>query len=533
MVRGENTHVDLGNVTPLLLPWTAAPFGHLRPPLSVEALRLSAEAASATYAMAVDRWMEAGWRDVTIQVNGELTGALEPGSVATQWKLHRVRSRLRQRGPIGQVVGALRQMDRKDTGKVLVMIHPAPEGRYVVAISFMGTGSQFYDWFSNFRMASEGGMHRGFLQLARQFERNEEAILFPETARQLGVERLSLRQILQEARHPGSRFTVWLSGHSQGGALMQVYAHHKLTEDSVLAANLLGYGFASPSVATGTAVDDPAAYPLYHVFNSDDVVPRMGAMVHLGMCLTYPAGEAIAARCYDWPQNAVSQRARELVSPLVERMTDTPACMESMMAFLSILAERTSEELLEVLSLLDVHIPMKRLMTAADSRLDSLMRFTARHIGAAYRSVTGREMDHARVAAMTDEMFLLVARLGLKTFAAALRELMAYPHSIHGRRGQSVGAYIYIVLEGVEALVPSVWVSGPIPTRMEAGRKLLTGSPGDALINRRRETAPRRLPHPPKRPRAPRRRDTRHRTPTLLPEGARPETRLQREVRQG
>ena len=508
MVRGENTHVDLGNVTPLLLPWTADTFGHLRPPLSVEALRLSAEAASATYAMAVDRWMEAGWRDVTIQVNGELTGALEPGSVATQWKLHRVRSRLRQRGPIGQVVGAIRQMDRKDTGKVLVMIHPAPEGRYVVAISFMGTGSQFYDWFSNFRMASEGGMHRGFLQLARQFERNEEAILFPETARQLGVERLSLRQILQEARH-------------------------KLTEDGVLAANLLGYGLASPSVATGTAVDDPAAYPLYHVFNSDDVVPRMGAMVHLGMCLTYPAGEAIAARCYDWPQNAVSQRARELVRPLVERMTDTPACMESMMAFLSILAERTSEELLEVLNLLDVHIPMKRLMTAADSRLDSLMRFTARHIGAAYRSVTGREMDHARVAAMTDEMFLLVARLGLKTFAAALRELMAYPHSIHGRRGQSVGAYIYIVLEGVEALVPSVWVSGPMPTRMEAGRKLLTGSPGDALINRRRETAPRRLPHPPKRPRAPRRRDTRHRTPTLLPEGARPETRLQREVRQG
>lgn len=533
MVQGENTLVDLGNVTPLLLPWTADPFGRLRPPLSVEALRLSAEAASATYTMAVDRWMQAGWRDVTIQVDGDLTGAMEPGSVATQWKLHRVRSRLRQRSPIGQMVGAIRQIDKKDTGKVLVMIHPAPEGRYVVAVSFMGTGGRFYDWFSNFRMTSENGMHRGFLQLTRQFERNEEEILFPETARELGMERLTLRQILQEARHPGSRFLLWLSGHSQGGALLQVYAHHKLTEDGVLPTNLLGYGFASPSVATGTAVSDPAAYPLYHICNSDDVVPRMGAMVHLGMCLTYPAGEEIAARCYDWPQDAVSQRARALVSPLVERMTDTPACMESMMAFLSILAERTSEELLEVMNLLDVHIPMKRLMTAADSRLDSLMRFAVRHIGAAYRSVAGREMDHARVSAMMDEMYLLVARLGLKTFSAALKELMAYPHGIHGRRGNAVGAYIYIALEGMEALVPSVWVSGQPPVRAEAGRMLLTGSTGAALTNRRREAPVRRLPHPPKRPRMPQRRDTRHRTPTLLPEGARPEARLSQEVRQG
>ena len=42
IIRGEATMVDLGNVTPLTLPWTADPFGYLRPPLSVEALRLSA-----------------------------------------------------------------------------------------------------------------------------------------------------------------------------------------------------------------------------------------------------------------------------------------------------------------------------------------------------------------------------------------------------------------------------------------------------------------------------------------------------------
>ena len=70
IIRGEATMVDLGNVTPLTLPWTADPLGYLRPPLSVEALRLSAELARSTYSMSVDRWVQAGWRDVTIQVDG-------------------------------------------------------------------------------------------------------------------------------------------------------------------------------------------------------------------------------------------------------------------------------------------------------------------------------------------------------------------------------------------------------------------------------------------------------------------------------
>ena len=162
--------------------------------------------------MSVDRWVQAGWRDVTIQVDGSLTEGVDAdaGWLKSRWRLHRVRSRIRQRNPIGQVMGAIRQKDKSDTGKVLVMLHPAPEGRYVVAISFMGTGGRFYDWFSNFRMTSEDGVHRGFLQLTEQFEANETDILFPDTAKELGLERLSLRHILQEAKNPGSRFILWL-----------------------------------------------------------------------------------------------------------------------------------------------------------------------------------------------------------------------------------------------------------------------------------------------------------------------------------
>ena len=49
LVRGAGTGVPLGDVTPLLLPWARDPWGALRPRVSVEAMRLSAELAAATY----------------------------------------------------------------------------------------------------------------------------------------------------------------------------------------------------------------------------------------------------------------------------------------------------------------------------------------------------------------------------------------------------------------------------------------------------------------------------------------------------
>ena len=290
--------LDLGNVSALTLPWVSDPWGRLRPPLSVEAVRMSAKLAEATYRMEVNPWLQAGWRDVTIQVDGELTDGFAPPMeekspvrwLTTVWKLHRVRRQIERRNPIGQMMGVLRQREKSDTGKVLVMIHPAPYGRYVVAISFMGTGSRLSDWVSNFRMSTESGIHKGFLQLARQFEGNESDIAFSETAKELGLEKLTLSHILEEAKSPNSRFVLWLTGHSQGGALVQVYAYHKIQEDGVLPANIVGYGFASPSIMTGLAIREPAAFPLYHVLNSEDVVPRMGSQVHLGLRISSPAG---------------------------------------------------------------------------------------------------------------------------------------------------------------------------------------------------------------------------------------------------
>lgn len=501
-VYGPVTHATLGDMAPLTQPWAQDPFGALRPPLSPEAMRMSVELAGATYDMAVEPWLRAGWQDVTIQVDGSLTAGIGQEAehrramsrLMDAWRMRRVRARLRQRNPIGQVVGALRQIEKSDTGKVLVMAHPTTDGRWVVAISFMGTGARFYDWFSNFRMTSEQGMHKGFLQLTRQFEDNEADITFPRLAEELGLDRLTLRQVIEEARNPNSRFALWLVGHSQGGALMQLYCHHKITEDGVLPRHILGYGFASPSVAAGMAVAEPAAYPLYHVVNSDDLVPRMGAQVHLGLLLIYRAGEDIRRQCYAWPRDEQSVRNRMAVRPLLGRMRDTPSCIEVAVAYLQVLAQRSPEDMLAGLKGSgERHAALWRMLTAADSRVDAVLRYLCRHLAAAYQSITGDRMDWGRVGEIQAEIDAVVTQLGVKAFMAAFQQLMAYPHTCVGRKGALMGAYPYITLFGAERLVPAAWRPGRPPRLVTAdSREELRAKPAaPALLNRRRVPAQR------------------------------------------
>lgn len=494
--------VDLGNTAALTAPWTADPWGKLRPTLSAEAAEMSAVLAQCTYRMDVGAWLQAGWRDVTIQVDGELTGGVDAGDgsprqrLASAWKLFRIHQRIRGGHPLGEVVGAWRQREKSDTGKAVVMIHPAENGRYVVAISFMGTGSRMYDWVSNFRLTEENGTHKGFLQLTRQFEGNEKDIDFPETAKALGLERLTLRQILQEARRHDSRFTLWLCGHSQGAAVMQVYTHHKLTEDGVLPSNLVGYGFAAPSAMSGLAVRDPAAYPLYLIQNSDDVVTRMGAQVHLGVQLVYPADEPLR-RCYTWSTTPTAVENRCLVAGVLRHMTDTPACLEVTMAYLNVLADCAPEELVETLGRVVQRVPVQRMLNAADQQVDKLLRAINRRLAAAYETITGQAVDVGRVARLQGEISQVMGQIGLKAFTNAQMEWMQQCHRI-GADGGSTSPYLYMVQEGLEKLVPAVWLSGRPPQLVWASCTVGTQAQQPQLVNRRMLVQPRRSHRQPK-----------------------------------
>ena len=71
-VPGPVTGVDLRLTEALLCPWMADPWGRLRPPVSLTALQMSAELSAACQSLNVPPWLRAGWRDVTVQVDGEL-----------------------------------------------------------------------------------------------------------------------------------------------------------------------------------------------------------------------------------------------------------------------------------------------------------------------------------------------------------------------------------------------------------------------------------------------------------------------------
>ena len=168
-VSGPVTGVDLTDVAPLLCPWMADPWGRLRPPISVAALQLSAELAAGCQSLNITPWFRAGWRDVTVQVDGELTPLeREWRSVAAKLQRSLVRAAISGVNPLQQIVGALKEREAASTGKAVVMIRRAGNGRYIVAICFMGTGTRFYDWFSNFRISTPEGIHEGFSQLTDQ-----------------------------------------------------------------------------------------------------------------------------------------------------------------------------------------------------------------------------------------------------------------------------------------------------------------------------------------------------------------------------
>ena len=126
--------------------------------------------------------------------------------------------------PITQIRGLKDEALLYDTGKAVTMIKPLPDRRFAVAIGFTGTGKRPQDWVSNIRFGHPNRLHIGFEYLAELYEHNAEDITFPAAAGMLGLETLTLGDVLAECRREDSRFTLLVAGHSQGAAVLQVYA---------------------------------------------------------------------------------------------------------------------------------------------------------------------------------------------------------------------------------------------------------------------------------------------------------------------
>ncbi len=501
-VPGRFTECDLENITPLCMPWQETD-GLLQPAFSRDTALLSHELASTAYDMETAAWEKAGWRDFSYQVDNKLLsgpnvnregGGMIDG-VMSEYYQQLAKMRLNRQNPISQVMGALRQREGSDTCKAVVMLHPLLGGQYLVAIGFMGTGKRIYDWISNFRVSRTEHMHAGFLQLTRQFEASCDAILFPETARELGVDKLSLSDVLLECHRPGSRFRIWMAGHSQGGAIMQLFAYQAI-QKGLLRQNMLGYSFASPSVVYDHPRCELSAFPLFHIINADDVFPRTGAYYHIGRCRVFYPDEAMRRRCYG---SAYEKEAFRALLAITRNVTDSAGAFLTVLALLKTLQEYPQEESLSTLNGLIGSLIPEKIVSAVSGRGDDLLRAMIQKVKQGYALTSQREEPPEQTLSMLQKRIAELLKVyGTAAFSKGFLSALTLPHKLRGAMsGKGLAPYQYIVTERFEELQSKTWCAPA--SRMENGvrtrlRRLPEHihSPMSHEINRR---ARRKNPH--------------------------------------
>lgn len=474
---GRFTGCDLGGIVPLFTPWNEN-CGLAQPVFSKEAALLSLELASSAYDMDIDAWREAGWRDFSFQVDntlltGQTVNAAPGGRLSAMVSdyFHRLaRARLNRVNPISQLRGALRQREGADTCKAVVMLRPLAEGvrQYVVAIGFMGTGKRIYDWFSNFRLNREEGMHAGFLQLTKEFEKNADEICFPETARELGLSRLTLSDILSACHRPGSPFRLWMAGHSQGGAVMQLFAFREVRR-GFLRQNMIGYGFASPSAVYERMDCDPGSFPLLHILNADDIFPRMGAALHVGRCRVMYPDQAMRDACY---QAAWQDDLFRAVHRLMREVTDSAGAFLLVGAMLRALEDVPADSAMAALNVLVGSLVPEKLLGALGSRREDIVQALYRRTLQGYRTASeGGEPSEEKMGVLRGRIAALILRHGGAPFAKTALSCLGVSHRLRGDYPpQGVAPYQYIVAQRFDDLKQRLWLA-PVSAMENTGSR--------------------------------------------------------------
>ncbi len=150
---GRFTQIDLTDLSFLS--------SHMQDPslLNREASRFALELAALSYDFQVSPWLDAGWTDISIQADERLLGGVGVTQLADRPLYQRMvnefvpvaaRRVIKSKNNIKQIAGMLwKPTPSTRTGKAISMIHPLENGRFVVAIGFMGTGKRRMDWEVN------------------------------------------------------------------------------------------------------------------------------------------------------------------------------------------------------------------------------------------------------------------------------------------------------------------------------------------------------------------------------------------------
>jgi hypothetical protein len=446
---GRYTQIDLGDLRFL-------EEDHHRGGLNREAARFALELAGFSYDFQVDRWLEAGWTDISIQADEKLLGGVAAPELANRPLYQRVvnewiplaaRRHISSSHLIRQAKGRIWKPDEKthQTGKAVAMIHPLAGGRFVVAIGFMGTGKRPVDWTSNFRFDHPEGFHQGFLTLTKQFEENADRITFEQTASQLGLDELSLADILQEAKREDSRFTLFGAGHSQGAAILQLWMYRQIAA-GLQPRHVLGYGFAPPSVAAASR-GGLRDYPLYHFSNSDDIITRVGLYHHIGRNYVYKANDAFRSFCYQgWNTDALFNDLLHIS----RRFGGTQDVMRFMIAYVDSLQNMPREDARDARSVFVGGGLKERMLLNKEEPVDGLLRMLRRMMHRSYETAMGIGHNDELVRALSETLREAALEAGTENYTRTMLQVMSVPHRLVFRDTDIPGLapYSFMVIRG-------------------------------------------------------------------------------------
>ncbi|MBR6787838.1 MAG: hypothetical protein IKM26_07935 [Clostridia bacterium] len=414
-----------------------------------DTLRLALELSTLAYDMDVAKYLDDGWQDVSFQVDTHLLTGFASRRSCEQ-AAARARSRMEKKNPISQYRGFKREKEELSTCKAVVMAHEV-DGRDCIAIAFTGTTRRMYEWLGNLRVTEEDGFHAGFLQLTRLFEENEEKILFPALAKKEGREKCSLADVIQAMRGGSDRYCLFVTGHSQGAALMQIYIYH-LLHSGVPGEYVRGIGFASPSVSAQRSVQLAADYPVLNIINADDVIARVGGQMHIGMCRVLPATAAFRRACYGSRADAPAMGA---ALDLMHQVRSTEDALLLFIALTESFLALPAEESEEVLSALIRRYLPDQLSQHLTGYARRMVRAIGRRLCKKCEQVAGR-VQTERLSHFQAEWNEYFSLFGVREGAAMVMEALMRPHALS--EPEQKRAYQTLVTEYEAQLVSCIWM---------------------------------------------------------------------------
>ena len=268
---------------------------------------------------------------------------------------------------------------------------------------------------------------------------------FPQTAKELNVSSLTLSDIFNECSRPGSRFRIWMAGHSQGGAVMQIAAFHEIRQ-GLLRQNLIGYGFASPSVVYENPGCDLSAFPLYHIINADDLTARVGACLHIGRCRVFLPDERMRRSCYTAAWDSPSFRS---LLALVHSIRNTQSGLIFLIALLQSLQKLPDSEFTAIFSGLISKLMPDKLLGALGEQADDMLHRLIQKTRRIYLHSSGDVLpSEGQILQLERHIALLIARYGARAFVKAFLLALSLPHKLRGSDPKNgVASYQYIVMQ--------------------------------------------------------------------------------------